>query len=396
MFEFEYAFNEYDENFAELTPIDTIKRMYEKTGEDGTLIVPDHPYRIGEYSKGKKWLRCSMNWTAEDCDKAITEFEYFYSALAEIARNYPRLGILSLENEEFLSPDALEVWRLYHKDLCNGQFEKDIERTIDGLIDEWLYPMDDEWLSRRRKRPKSKHFIDRDPLPKDEEIFVYWSHVSDLRINIRIRYGEGKFAFDRCVRLKRLFYLMAFEAPEELIDREAKRFAKYVVLDRYCKDFRAFEQYSGYALPLMNIRNVSLMTDILGDVDLYEITNPYSSFDSESEACDSIYYMKANKGEEVMDAFDSLGDKDPACEVIAGYYYRHELNPKKIDFYWAETTGVLKGECSRFIYYPDVPSFEGENLRSDIAEDDILNTLRSIAEDLGIDPGLVGKYNLPF
>ena len=396
MFDFNYAFDEYDEKYAELSPVELIKRMYEATGPDGKLIVPDHPYRIGAYSKSKKWLLCSMDWTEEDCSKAAAEFDYFYSALSEIAQNYPRLGILSIENEEFLSPDALEVWRLYHKDLCEGLFEKDIEMSIDRLIDEWLYPVDDEWTGKRRRRPKVKHAVDRDPVDADERIFIYWSHVSNLRSNIRIRYGKGRFAFDRCIRLKRLFYLLAFEAPEELIEREAKRFAKYIVLDAYCTDHREFELYTGYALPLTGIRNVSLMTDILGDADLYEITDPYSLLDREKEACDSIYYMKAEKGEEVMDAFDSLGNKDPACEVIARHYYRHELNPEKIDFYGLEAAGILSGECSRFLYYPAEPAFEGDTLRSDLTEEEILGTLRRIANDLEIDPALAGKYNIPF
>ena len=91
MYEINYAYNEYDNRYTELAPTDLIKQLFDKMDDRNILFVPDHPYRRGQFSEGRKWLRCEMKWTAEDRDEIIDEFESLYTALEEVAAAYPEL-----------------------------------------------------------------------------------------------------------------------------------------------------------------------------------------------------------------------------------------------------------------------------------------------------------------
>lgn len=396
MYEFNYAYSEQDDNFTELSPEALITQMFDKTDEKGWLFVPGHPYRIGKDSEGMKWLRCLMKWDAGNRDELIREYDELYKALAEIAALHPELGVSAEENTAVLSGDALRVWRIHCTDLCDGTFERELERSIDKLIDrEVLAELGPLKESRREAGKGSRwHLADRDPVPADEEVLLYWKYNFKLKEAIKTRYGDGDFVFDVCVRTRRLYYLMAFGAPQRLIDREAKRLAKYMVLDRFCKNCSEMELSDVYAFPLTGIRNVELVRDVLNDSDLYDVIDPENEWESAVMNWNSVYYKDAELGEELIEQFDLVTDYEGGSDVLAESLARDkELNPKGIEFSGSMTKTWLGSPWPDFIVC-ETETGQGKKAGR-ISEQDILDTLERFAAALGIEAGLAGRYMIP-
>lgn len=396
MYEINYAYSEYDECFKELSPEAVIAGMFDKTDEKGVMFVPAHPYRTGKDTEGRKWLRCRMKWTAPDRDRIIEEFRGLYKALSEIADASPELGVTSGENAEILSGAALDVWRTYCIDFGDGLFEKELERSIDRLIDRELYPdMSSDRGKWRAGRTRVRHLVDLDPLPEDEEMFLYWKHSSALKAAIRSKIGFGTFAFDICIRVKRLYYLMAFDAPSNLTDREAKRVAKYMVLDRYCSDSAEVELVDAYALPLTGIRNVELVRDVLADPALYDMIDPEDDFDPEVANWASVYYKKADAGEDLIEQYDLFTMYENGSHILAESLSQNkDLDPEGIEFSGSQSRSLLGNHWPDFIFYP-VEDVKKQNKPRDINEQDVLAALEQFAEALGIEAGLTGIYPVP-
>ena len=395
MYEINYAYSENDSSFSELSPETLIMRMFDKTDKKGRLFVPAHPYRMGKHSEGRKWLRCIMDWTADDRDGIIREFDELYTALAEVASASPELGESSEENAALLSPAALNVWRRYCRDLGDGLFEKDLERSIDKLINRELLPELNTARTARRTsgRTRAKHLIDRDPVPADEEMFLYWRYNTNLKADIRARYGSGAFAFDVCIRAKRLYYLLMFDAPESLIDREAKRLAKYMVLDRYCTGRSEIEMSDVYALPLTGIRNVELVRDILADPDLYDMINPENDFEPAVANWTSVLYKDAEVGEELIEQYDLITEFENGAHILAEELSRNkELDPDGIEFS-GSMTSLLLGEGWPDFIVCETDAAQGRKADK-ISEQDILDTLERFADALGIEAGQAGRYTI--
>lgn len=398
MYEINYAYNEYDNRYTELAPTDLIKQLFDKMDDRNILFVPDHPYRRGQFSEGRKWLRCEMKWTAEDRDEIIDEFESLYTALEEVAAAYPELSDTTEDNRKILSAGALEIWRKYCTDLGDGLFEKEMERNVDRLIDSMLIPELSELRAARQaaRRSRSRHLADRDPVPADEEMFIYWKHNMHLKADIRAKFGYGPFAFDCCIRLKRLYYMMAFNAPQQLISREAKRLASYMTLDRYCTWHTSIEQIDALALPLKGIRNVEAVRDILADTALYDMVDPEDDMEPAVANWSSVYYLDASDGEKLIEAYDLFNEYEPGCHIIAESLSRdRKLDPEKIDFRGAGSSALMGAGWPDFIYYPCRPEFPGDRIRRDISEQEILETLQRFADTLGVDPETVGRYKVP-
>ena len=396
MYEINYAYSEHDDRFKELSPEDIISRMFDKTDEKGKVFVPAHPYRIGKNTEGRKWLMCVMKWSAEDRDQIIREFSELYDAISEIAAVSPELGGTSGQNANILSKTALAVWRKYCTDFVDGLFEKELERSIDRLIDSELFPeQEQEIRGRRARRTKTRHLVDLDPLPEDEEMFLYWKHNTALKAAIGSRIGYGTFAFDLCIRVKRLYYLMAFGAPAQLIDREAKRVAKYMVLDRYCSGSAEVELIDAYALPLTGIRNVELVRDVLADPALYDMINPEDDFDPEVVNWSSVYYKKTDAGEELIEQYDLFTLYENGSHILAESLSQDkELNPKGIEFSGAQSHSLLGNEWPDFIFFPaeDVKKTDKPH---GVKEKDVLAALHKFADALGIESGTIGIYPVP-
>jgi hypothetical protein len=73
--------------------------------------------------------------------------------------------------------------------------------------------------------------------PRDETKIemIYWDN-RELREKVR-KDSSARFCHERFLRLRKLYLMYAYDAPEALIEREARRLARYMVLNRYCATF---------------------------------------------------------------------------------------------------------------------------------------------------------------
>ena len=392
MFIVKPAYSIVDKEYKKLSPESVIELMYEGTDKQGILVVPDHPYEIEAGMEGYTWLKCNMEWTKKDRDEVIEEFKTLYKSISRIAKVYYDLSDIMGENRELLSEEDFEVWKKYLRDLENGHFEKDIERSIYRLIDNEIYP--DRKSDARYMRKKSKHLIDRWPILEDEEIFLYWRNVQSLRDNIRRVFGYHKFAFDLCIRMKRLYYLMAFGAPQSLIKREAKRLAKYMVLRKYCIEAEHLETEYGIGLPLANLKNPQAVIHILTTQPIYEWSSDDIN-DPESIFFDTIYYSEAELGEEILEAFDVERPFrfDSPYEILQDFFNGN----KEVGL----DSGDAKVECydpleddPGFIIRPDQEWTREGRVKRKTTEEETKSILKKVANYLGADKKTIKQYTI--
>lgn len=394
-FIFEYDFSESDEDCLSLTPDRLIDKLVDQINKSGSLIVPERPYLTPASEEGSKWLRCDALFEViTDAEVIKREFALLFDTLAEIAALNRRETVSSMELRRRLSKEAYLLWRNYIQDIGNGRFEKDIERSAIKLISRHL----SQGYSERTIAGASLHLFERDPVREDEEIFLYWNHVYEIKAAARDRcMHQGNFNFDELIRAKRLYDLMLLNAPEELINREARRLALYMVLDQFPCKVNSFTSCEGIGVPLYHVMNTDTVSEILTDPALYYPMEPNDPVDPHNMMWEEIYYMKADHGEEIISAYDDLGEFDEAgCREVALWLWRNkELNPKGIYFEGIDASNAYGRGWPDFILFPDEP-FAPDEDRTGITEEDAVTALKAFARTIGIEETLVGWYRIPW
>ena len=394
MYDIDYAYSEHTKEYSKMTAPGFLMRLFEHTAKDGTLIVPDHPYRMIDDELDTKWLKCSMSWTMEDIGEIRREFRKLWTDLVGVADEHPRLGKTLEENKEILSDSQLEVWNLFVRDLDDGRFERDIQRSIHKLAVECSRK--ERRLNPDGKRKLRKGTITENLDYRDEKVFVRWRHSPQIKNAIADRFGEGLFGFDLLIRMKRLYYLLVLEeiAPNDLYTRELKRIALYFVLNRFCSNANPFGISEGYALPLSKIKNIDFMRETLGDINMSEYypIYKYDSSDPNYYRWEEVYYAEAKYGEDILVAFDDVCQQEMGVFHISEWISGNkELNPKGIEFMGIPTpfTGVPDA-----IMY-DNASWSKNSKRDDITEEDVLDVLKKFAKFLEIVRPKIDRYRVP-
>lgn len=395
MFEIRYAFNDTDKEYEKLSPPALMRMMFEKTDDSGMLIVPERTYLTGRSMAGNKWLRCQMDWTGDDVKKITKEFRTLYKALLEISEMHAELDENDPDDGGMLSEEASRVRRRYLLGLGEhfDVFEKDIERSVSRLIAD--YP--DEYPVRTSRRQSAARYLTaKNPVPYSEEVFLYWRYDDQLKRAIKKVFGGGPFAFDVCIRMKRLYYMMAFTAPGRIANREARRLAAFMVLNKYCVRYSGFDTYDGYAVPLYRMKNVDAVREIMSDPELYYPIFSDSDMDPGFSNLTAVANADAKFGEDIIRAYDELGEyDDPGCHAISLWlYHNKEINPKQINFEGFESSLTMPAGCPDYIIFPDKALSPDED-RTGITKEDVLDALMRFAEAMGIDAGLVGHYKVP-
>ena len=376
------AFSETDKDFIKMSPASLIKRMQEKTDKEGFLLVPAEPYdtRIGR--EGKEFYRYEMSWTKEDADNIAKEFGRIYKAIEKMASLGPELSGDREENGKYLNEEELEIWEKYIKDLSDGLFEKDIERSLGRLILE-------DRLGKMARPKKSRHGVDRYPVPSDEEIFRFWEHNDEIKRRIKGRFDDGHRSFDVFIRAQRLYGLMVMEASEKLIKREAKRLAKVIAINRFCvRICGSTTLYSGLAIPIYHAKNIDEFRDFLLDGAFYEICIDDPIQDNEYLRWISVYNAEVKYGEELMDEYDAYDPLDYADYLMDRYVKTNkEINPLGIDLGCYSSFNGLN-----FIRY-EADDEETKKVQK-FTEEEIVNALKNFAKKYGISEKLVGHYEI--
>ena len=188
--------------------------MYEMTDEAGVLRIPVWPYD-NDVDPVKRYFHAEMAWSREDAEALVREFQTLVDALSEMALLWKNeeLGFSEEENRGILSDEQLKVWNTYIKE---------------------LNPEDMDYMHFYDITEKMDEFGAVSP----EDLKYYYAYVDRIHEEARRRLG-GKYAqYDRIIRAQRLHKLMAQEAPQVLIDNEARLLAEAMVLETYAKKVR--------------------------------------------------------------------------------------------------------------------------------------------------------------
>ncbi len=230
----------------QLTPVDFITLMFERTDEDGILYIPGWHYDWPGWLNGvagatdeNDSYRCQVDWNLDKYEKLLKQFNNLYNAIQKIAPHWEELDDGSLETAEKVLKDSglVEVWQTYIQrlDVCDVDYEH-------------LWDISQRWETEESVKSVARNIIDgkeleeyeKDILLEDVDIKVtgqekkyYNQYVEKLRKAAEERLGKGIYAYDLCFRGRRLCRLLNLGAPECIVNNEARTFAAAMLLHQY-------------------------------------------------------------------------------------------------------------------------------------------------------------------
>lgn len=203
----ELAFDVNGETYEALTPTECADLMLERTGADGTLRLPAWPYDDHE-DAGNGVLDLKMDWNKEDLEDLKTEYEELLDALESIAPVWNRLGSTEKYNRKLLSARDFEVWNTYIRD-----FE------IDGIDADEVSELLENKASGVRLFEEEEELCER--------------YAEAIYADSESRLDSPLAAYDVIIRAKRLCRLMSLEAPDCVINNEAKLLVQAMAVNRF-------------------------------------------------------------------------------------------------------------------------------------------------------------------
>lgn len=190
-----------------LTPSDCIRAMQKDTC-DGVL---EFPFWEAD-DDCKDYYICKINWTAEDAEKIVAEYEELYSALSEIEGCYGDDEELDVKNTAVCnSPRLSELWDIYLRPFEVEEFDGNrISKIQDNLEDgKKLSKADDKYYDR------------------------YCAAIYD---DCARRLSGSVCTYEVVLRAKRVFYLMIRNAPQIILNIEASKLAAAMALRAFCTE----------------------------------------------------------------------------------------------------------------------------------------------------------------
>lgn len=232
-----------DEN---LTPIDFITLMFDRTEEDGVLYIPGWHYdwpgwmsgAVGSTDENDSY-RCQVDWNLNKYEKLLKQYEELYDALQKIAPHWQEIdhGCLETAQRILREPKLVEVWEKYLKRLDVGDMDHELLRDID---DRWET---EEWVKEIARNVAEganvenfekevlKEYIDIKTTKKEKE--YYNQYISNLKNAAEEQLGQGICAFDVWYRARRLCRLFELEAPDIIIHAEGRTLAAAMLLHKH-------------------------------------------------------------------------------------------------------------------------------------------------------------------
>ena len=195
------------EVWEKLSPEKLIETMFERTGDDGVLLLPAF---FADEQEDAETLRCVMDWkTPDDCLAVVREFRGLRDAIERIAQVSDSDG--SLKEAAYAAlPEAqkqvFDVW------LRRFPSDKDFDTG-------WIFE-----ISERldEASPKEKAYYDRFHAARDAEC--------------RQRLGDYPFAYRTVMRAMRYHRLLTLHAPDMILQIEARALAAALTLLRRCRE----------------------------------------------------------------------------------------------------------------------------------------------------------------
>lgn len=194
-----------------ISPAEAIREMWEHTDGDGTLYIPEWYHDIGY--EGKIY-RCSMDWTKNDVDRIISEYETLYAAICQLAGKGEPLGAGS--DTPDLPADLQNVYDTYLRDFDTDGFDM-------GLI----LAIEDKLMAGDEVT--------------EEERALYERYRNAIHAEAASRVGGNLAAYDTVIRAKRLHKLLLLHAPVIVSQNEALLLAEAMVIHAFCKEMETVD-----------------------------------------------------------------------------------------------------------------------------------------------------------
>lgn len=198
---------------AHLTPAQCIHAMQVDTC-GGILHFPmwDADEECEEY------YICKMNWTADDADKVVAEYETLYASLAEIAKSYGVNDDISIKSAAVQGSLSLStVWNTYLRPFETEGFDADAVSAIQEKLEE------------------------EDALTAEESEY-YDRYCDAIYTDCAKRLSGSVCTYETVFRAKRLTRLMSLQAPAVIIESEATKLAAAMALRTYCSEMELGEE----------------------------------------------------------------------------------------------------------------------------------------------------------
>lgn len=233
------AFDVNDEAYYTLTPVDCINAMFSHTDCEGRLQIPAWPCDNDDINEETTaWLDCVMTWNDEDRNCVIAAYERLFAALRAIADVFDRLGVTREENKSILSGELLDIWDTYLRPFDLGDIDYDAVMDIEERMDAARLAADLAGLledaASENGEDISWHGEEESGVTAEEEA-LYDLYVAAVHADAERRLDKALAAYDVIIRAKRVCKLMALNAPDIILNSEAKLLAQALAVNAYAE-----------------------------------------------------------------------------------------------------------------------------------------------------------------
>ena len=218
-----------------MTPAEYVAWLYGQTDAEGTLAVPiwnDDGTVAGTFDAK------NVLWNEADRDRMTAEAETMIRGIYAIAKLHDRLSDSEEENEKVLSPELMQIWRMY---LCKFETSFDDERIADIIRrKDTLREIDhirDKQLMGEYCAPYEYDLLEEngDIAIEPEDEHFYGAYQAVLGMQARQRVGSGPDALELVRHGQRLYTLIAHGLSDVMIRMEEKRLIQSMVLHAFTK-----------------------------------------------------------------------------------------------------------------------------------------------------------------
>ncbi len=229
------AFDVNDEAYISLTPIDCINAMFSHTDGEGRLRIPAWPYDNDETNEETTaWLDCVMTWDDEARKDVIAAFEELFAALKAIAGVFDRLGDTREDNEGILSGELLDVWDTYIRPFDPGDIDYDTVMDIEERMDAARFAGLFEDVDSENEEDILRQGEEGSGVTAEEEA-LYDQYVDAIYADAERRLDKALAAYDVIIRANRVCMLMSLDAPDFILNNEAKLLAQALAINAYAE-----------------------------------------------------------------------------------------------------------------------------------------------------------------
>ena len=196
-------------NGFEMMPVaNYVRHLFDETDENHMLCIPGWYYDGNDESD--IFYSCEIEWTEEEREQFIAEFEEFLAKTADIAKNLTRFHICNVK--EALSEEEFAFWDKYLR-----PFEENV----------WIGDFEDS------NSVSSKTFFGEEL--SEEEKKIYKAYKADIYKQAEERLGKNEYSYDVISRAARLCKLISLNAPEIVVGKERNTLIAAMLMYRFGK-----------------------------------------------------------------------------------------------------------------------------------------------------------------